>query len=113
MTVFLCNEEDIPEDDSRGFELAEGNIFAVKKDGIIYIYANRCPHLGIPLEWQEHQFLDSDKSLIQCSTHGALFKIENGECIAGPCLTQYLSTINYTNRDGKIFIDLPNTTKAT
>ncbi len=106
MKVLLCHENDIQEDDSRGFELDEGNFFAVKKDGIIYVYNNRCPHLGVPLEWQEHQFLDSDKALIQCSTHGALFKIENGECIAGPCLKQYLNKINFTIEDGQIFIQL-------
>jgi nitrite reductase/ring-hydroxylating ferredoxin subunit len=44
-----------------------------------------CPHLGIPLNWAPERFLDLDGTLIQCSSHGALFQIDSGECIAGPC----------------------------
>jgi len=32
-------------------------------------------------------------SLIQCATHGALFLIESGECIAGPCAGQSLTAL--------------------
>ncbi len=64
------------------------NYFAVRRDGIAYFYINRCPHRGIPLEWQPDKFLDQSASLIQCATHGALFLIESGECVAGPCAGQ-------------------------
>ncbi len=107
MTVFLCHLDDLSDDDSRGFELPEGNFFAVRKDGGIYVYVNSCPHIGVPLEWQPDQFLDCEKSLIQCATHGALFRIENGECVAGPCLTKFLQSVTYTISEGNIFIDPP------
>ena len=34
------------------FTLAQGKVFAVKKRQELFIYLNRCPHLGIPLEWE-------------------------------------------------------------
>lgn len=61
------------------------SIFLVKKNGEFFAYFNHCPHTGANLEWQEDQFLDIDKELIQCATHDALFLIESGKCIAGPC----------------------------
>jgi len=45
------------------------------------------------LGWQPDRFLDDSASLIQCATHGALFLIENGECIAGPCAGQSLTAV--------------------
>lgn len=83
--VLLCHADDIEEGRAKGFEVAGKYLFAVKKEGVIHVYYNYCPHLGTPLEWQEDQFLDSDGALIQCSTHGALFIIETGQCILGPC----------------------------
>ncbi len=100
----LCHINDIPEDDSRGFSYRGLNIIAVKKNGQLYLYQNSCPHLGIPLEWQEHQFLNHDKSLIQCNTHGALFTIDTGACISGPCEGSHLQQIHYCVEKDYLFL---------
>ena len=92
----LLNQDDLAENQSRGFTLANDEaIFAVKKEGQIYLYKNSCPHLGIELEWIEHQFLDASNALIQCATHGAQFLIESGECVSGPCVGQHLKAIDF------------------
>jgi len=101
----LCHENDIEEGHSKGFEVANKYIFAVKKDAQIYVYYNYCPHLGTPLEWQEDQFLDSDGALIQCSTHGALFLIESGQCILGPCKGKNLKAIPFQQGNGFVMIN--------
>ena len=54
---------------------------------------------------QEDRFLDPDGSLIQCSTHGALFEIESGRCIAGPCKGQYLQAIPYLLDNGLLMVE--------
>jgi nitrite reductase/ring-hydroxylating ferredoxin subunit len=102
----LCAANDIPDEDSRGFDIDGQAVFAVKKDGVIHVYRNRCPHLGVTLEWNEHQFLDADKALIQCATHGALFIIDSGECVAGPCLGKALTTVPHQIIDGVVLIEL-------
>lgn len=89
MTV-LCQVQDIDEDSAKGFDVDGRSVFAVKKDGQIYVYINSCPHIGIPLEFQPDEFLDMEKHFIQCANHGALFEIETGDCIAGPCTGQAL-----------------------
>ena len=63
------------------------------KDGQVQALEDRCPHRGVGLEWQPDQFLDPSNSLIQCATHGALFLIESGECVAGPCEGEWLEAL--------------------
>lgn len=105
--IRLCHINDIDEQCSKGFEINDTSLFAVKKDGQIFVYQNHCPHLGVELNWLEDQFLDSDNALIQCATHGALFLIESGECVAGPCMGEVLTSIMHTQDDsGDIFITL-------
>lgn len=100
--TLLCHIDDINDESSRGFERGEESLFAVKKDGQIYVYRNVCPHLGTELNWQEDVFLDMDGALIQCSTHGALFLIEDGECVAGPCQGKHLQAVAFEIVAGEI-----------
>ncbi|MDB4002354.1 hypothetical protein N9449_06575 [Oceanospirillaceae bacterium] len=55
------------------------------------------------MEFLPDQFLDEDKQFIQCATHGALFTIENGLCISGPCNNQSLVSLYVEERDEKIY----------
>jgi nitrite reductase/ring-hydroxylating ferredoxin subunit len=102
----LCAPDELAEGQSRGFEMAGEKLFAVRKDGRPYAYRNRCPHRGIPLEWLPDQFLDASASLIQCATHGALFLIESGECVAGPCAGQSLQELAIREDDLGIWVEL-------
>jgi nitrite reductase/ring-hydroxylating ferredoxin subunit len=101
---FLCASAELNEGQSRGFSLADNKLLAVRRDGLVYAYRNRCPHRGIPLEWQPDQFLDHSQSLIQCATHGALFLIESGECVAGPCSGQSLQALACRENNAGIWV---------
>jgi nitrite reductase/ring-hydroxylating ferredoxin subunit len=59
--------------------------FVVRYDGAVHAYANRCPHLGVELDWQPGEFFEGTGLYLVCSTHGALFEPTSGFCIAGPC----------------------------
>ena len=81
--------------------------FVVRKGLRIVAYLNRCPHLGVSLNWAESGFLNYDEQLIQCAMHGALFTIEDGRCLWGPCLGENLKRLELeTNETGQIFIKL-------
>ncbi len=103
--ITLCHVDDIEEGNSKGFEVLNKYLFAVKKDDRLFLYYNYCPHLGTPLEWQEDRFLDSDGALIQCSTHGALFVIESGQCILGPCKGKRLKAIPFVIGNGFLMVE--------
>lgn len=91
----LCTLDDIPEGGSIGLVHGDKKLFAVKHKGKVVLYRNSCPHLGIPLEWVENQFLDSSGTMIQCANHGALFVIKSGQCVAGPCAGRKLEAIPF------------------
>lgn len=81
-------------------------IFVVHKDGNFFAYYNKCPHTGATLEWQEDQFLDLDKALIQCATHDALFMIDSGECVAGPCVGDSLQPLPVIIKDDHLHLKM-------
>jgi nitrite reductase/ring-hydroxylating ferredoxin subunit len=91
--IRLCAAEQLAEGQSLGLRAQGLSLLAVRKQGQVYLYENRCPHRGVPLEWQPDRFLDASGSLIQCATHGALFLIDSGECVAGPCAGQSLRAL--------------------
>jgi len=95
---------DIPENGSKGFECNGERYFAVKKLATLYVYKNSCPHTGISLEWTEDQFLDASRTMIQCANHGALFVIESGVCVAGPCNGRKLKAVSFQLVDEQIFL---------
>ncbi|VAW50411.1 hypothetical protein MNBD_GAMMA06-1656 [hydrothermal vent metagenome] len=110
MTHILCKTSDIEDPGSKSFELKikrkAQQIFVVHKEGEFFAYYNNCPHTRATLEWQEDQFLDLDKALIQCATHDALFLIDSGECIAGPCVGESLQSLPLIIDSGQIVLNL-------
>jgi nitrite reductase/ring-hydroxylating ferredoxin subunit len=103
----LCSIGDIPDGGSKGFDVAGHKLFAIRQKDNLYLYRNSCPHLNIPLEWEADQFLDSSNSMIMCANHGALFVIQTGKCVTGPCTGRALTPVAYRLDNGNIFIDLP------
>lgn len=104
MTV-LCDLDIIPEGGAKGLRVQSHQLVAVKKDGQVYVYVNSCPHIGITLEFQPDQFLDLDNRYIQCANHGALFEIENGDCISGPCSGKALKPVPVTIEGNQVIIN--------
>jgi nitrite reductase/ring-hydroxylating ferredoxin subunit len=76
--------------------------FLVCMGGKIHAYRNACPHVRAPLNGQPNQFLDVEGRYILCSLHGALFGIEDGLCVAGPCRGQGLEKLAVRWEEGRI-----------
>ncbi len=63
----------------------EATGFVVRHGGKVYGYLNRCAHVPIELDWFKGEFFESSKLYLMCSTHGAIYIPETGECSGGPC----------------------------
>lgn len=103
----LCRLDEIPDGAARGFGPAPGGftgLFAVRRGDAAYAYVNACPHLGVALDWAPDRFLTADGQLVACSTHGALFRIEDGHCVSGPCAGARLEAVPVTIRDGVLLV---------
>lgn len=76
--------------------------FVVRRGDKVIGYVDRCPHMGVPLAQQLDGYLSPAGDRIVCSWHGAVFRIEDGECLGGPCPNTRLTPWPVTVRDGKI-----------
>ena len=102
--IRMCTPDELAEGQSRGFSLNNLQLLAVRRDGKVYVYRNHCPHRGLNLQWRADDFLDASGSLLQCAHHGALFLIESGECVTGPCAGQSLQSVPSHERSDGIWV---------
>lgn len=80
----------IPDPGARNYVLQIGDRrfhgFVVRRGGEAFGYVDRCPHAGLPLAQVLDRYLTEDGGLVACSWHGALFEIDTGACVGGPCV---------------------------
>jgi nitrite reductase/ring-hydroxylating ferredoxin subunit len=77
--------------------------FALRFDGAVRAYLNRCLHVPVELDWQPGEFLDSDQRYILCSIHGAAYEPMSGRCVGGPCGRGRLTALRTEERDGMVY----------
>ena len=77
--------------------------FALRFDGQVVGYLNRCLHVPTEMDWQYGEFLDSGKEFIMCSIHGAVYEPLTGRCAGGPCGRGKLTVIDAFERDGQVY----------
>jgi nitrite reductase/ring-hydroxylating ferredoxin subunit len=100
----VCNLTDIPDDSAREFQKDGQPVVLVKHDGLVRAFVNWCPHLGIELNFMPDQFMDSDNQFIMCANHGALFEIDSGDCLSGPCSGDKLIPVPLEVRGDEVWL---------
>lgn len=70
--------------------------------GTIRAYVNECRHIPVPLGPRD--YFDDGKRHLMCRTHGAMFELHDGYCVAGPCEGDRLVSIPTEIRDGEVFL---------
>lgn len=72
----------------------------------MYVYRDACPHLDTPMAWRKDAYLNTARDRIVCFAHGALFEIESGRCVLGPCINQFLQPVPFNlDAQGYLTID--------
>ena len=77
--------------------------FALRFEGQVVAYLNRCVHVPTEMDWQPGEFLDSRQEFILCSTHGAEYEPLSGRCAGGPCGRGSLTALRVEERDGQVY----------
>ncbi|MCK5445641.1 MAG: Rieske 2Fe-2S domain-containing protein [Rhodospirillaceae bacterium] len=103
----ICQLTDIPDGgDTAITAKIDGKkigLIALRKGIEVSLFINSCPHIGTPLDLTPGQFLNVDKTFIQCSTHGALFEKDSGLCVFGPCVDLHLDGVPCRVEDGQVW----------
>ena len=92
----LCNLSDLADPGSRGFMFRDGDQlflgFIVRRGETVTGFIDHCPHAGMPLAMFPDRYLTREGDLILCTSHGALFRPQDGVCVGGPCAGKALTT---------------------
>lgn len=105
----ICAAEALPEaGHGVRFETSSGAgrlpAFAVRHQGRVRAYLNRCAHLPVQLDWNEGEFFDVSGLYLICATHGATYLPDSGRCVAGPCKGARLVPLEVVERDGAVYL---------
>ena len=104
----LCALDDLSEGASKGWSddpvRTSAELILVRKKDQIFAYRNACPHTGVSMEWTPDRFLDINKHFIQCGVHGALFRVEDGFCVSGPCVGSSLEAVEVEVSNGEVML---------
>jgi len=75
--------------------------FAIRYEGRVHAYLNRCSHVPMEMDYQPERFFDSTGQWLICATHGAIYQPQTGRCAGGPCRGG-LVKIALEERDGVV-----------
>lgn len=102
----LCAITDIVDGAAKELSYRTGSdihdIFLQRVGQDVYAYVNICPHAGTPLNMDDGKFVEKTGKYLMCHTHGALFQLEDGLCVAGPCNGASLRPVDIKLEEGKI-----------
>lgn len=105
--MILCSLSDLETSGAKGPIKAvlngqEQAVFVVRQGEQVRAYVNSCPHVGVPLEMEPDHYLDLTGDHIVCTVHAAWFDVRGGECVAGPCLGEFLTPVPIRIQDGMV-----------
>jgi len=89
------------------FEVVHGGetapAFAVRSQGRVHAYLNRCAHQPRELDWRAGEVFDAEGRDLVCSMHGATYAASTGRCLGGPCGGRPLVRLRVEERDGAVY----------
>jgi nitrite reductase/ring-hydroxylating ferredoxin subunit len=108
----VCDLDELEDPGTRGFSLSAGDNttlegFVVRQGEAVYAYIDSCPHTGAPLAWVPNRYLDLEGRYIECALHGALFTLERGYCVRGPCAGRSLTPLGVEVSAGRVLVRPP------
>ncbi len=88
--MFLCPGEALQEGGlAVPFDVVYGGqacrAFAIRFEGQVHAYLNRCTHVAMEMDYQADRFFDDSGRWLLCATHGAAYAPDTGACAGGPC----------------------------
>jgi len=104
----LCAVEEVPEGRCKEIRYGDGayalSVLVHRTCAQVKAYVNRCPHFSLPLNARPGEFVMTDAARVMCAFHGAVFRLDDGYCEAGPAASSSLEPVEVVIRDGSVCI---------
>lgn len=105
---FLVQPEGLSPGEARLIEVESEDrpesVILMRTEAGFRAYYNRCRHLPISLDWGDGDVLDESGRLFLCRNHGALFRVTDGLCTAGPCRGEKLIQLALDVREDGVYL---------
>jgi nitrite reductase/ring-hydroxylating ferredoxin subunit len=69
-------------------------------------YDNVCRHRALPLDLGAPSPMSDDGRYLLCHQHGALYRLDDGKCVVGPCAGEWLSPIPVAGDEDSLTLDV-------
>jgi nitrite reductase/ring-hydroxylating ferredoxin subunit len=106
--TLLCRMDSVPDGACKELRYGEGDgLFSLllhRRGAGIRAYVNSCPHFSLPLNAHPDKFLLLADARIMCAWHCAVFRLDDGRCIAGPAQGTGLEPVPVAVVDGQIYL---------
>lgn len=76
--------------------------FAIRFNGQVHAYLNRCTHVAMELDWQPNRIFDASGHWLLCASHGAAYAPDSGACVEGPCRGR-LVRVELSEKDAVVY----------
>ena len=98
-----------------GIDLPPGGEWGARPQALFYsdihgrprFYLNQCRHIPLPLDALSGDFWDAQGQLLECKTHGARYRPQDGYCVEGPCQGEWLIPLAWRAGDEGAELLLP------
>jgi nitrite reductase/ring-hydroxylating ferredoxin subunit len=106
--TLLCRLADLAATGAKGITIgarpAVREIVVVLDGSVVRAYVNSCPHAYSKLEFIPDTFLDAERQDLECTVHGATFRIGDGHCVSGPCKGDQLTKVPVEIRGDEVHL---------
>lgn len=114
--VVLCRVDEVADPGTKGFSFRQDEALfhglVLRQGDGIRGFVDSCPHAGWRLAGIGDNHLTKDGRFLLCSGHGALFRLEDAECVSGPCFGDRLEDWPVRIEDGVVVTDEPSVRKG-
>ncbi len=76
--------------------------FAIRFEGRVHAYLNRCAHVAMEMDYQPNRFFDDTGRWLLCATHGAAYRPDTGACAPAAPAAAGWCKIALSERDGVV-----------
>jgi len=81
-----------------------GGVLVGRAAGTLRAYRNECRHRALPLDLGSRSPMSDDGTRLLCNQHGALYRLEDGLCVVGPCTGDSLQALAVREDDDAVVV---------